>query len=78
MESEKAVEKVTKEIGTEATQKMFSLRSMRYIRKLYNSLCPTCRERVVKKPDMELKEYCGSCQIKAKPILKNIIKVLEK
>ncbi len=30
--------------------------------KIYNKICPDCRYKVLHKPEMELEDYCKTCQ----------------
>ena len=34
--------------------------------KLFNTLCPSCRNKVQQNPRMKLEEYCNKCQNKVK------------
>lgn len=39
-------------------------------RKVYNVLCRSCKFKIAKKPDAEIKEYCNFCRGKVERILK--------
>ena len=49
------------------------LRAVRLRKKFllfYNSTCPSCKRKLLKKPSMPMSDYCSSCQAKAKRIIK--------
>jgi len=55
-------------------KKVGMVKLVRRSMKVYNKLCPTCKQLILKNPKTPISAYCDECKIKAEKILGGLIK----